>query len=76
MQRKEAAVLVSMCERTSLIFDKLELVLLKAVAEVITKAVKCRCFYLSKFLSAVLLSIAVALATAQSSALQIEIYSA
>jgi len=42
----------------------------------ITKAVKCRCFYLSKFLSAVLSSIAVTLATAQSSALQIEIYSA
>ncbi|RKI41111.1 hypothetical protein D7V86_14020 [bacterium D16-51] len=36
----------------------------------ITKAVKYRCFYLTKFLSATLLPIAVALATAQSSALQ------
>ena len=36
----------------------------------ITKAVKYQCFYLPKFLSASLSSIAVALATAQSSALQ------
>ncbi len=42
----------------------------------ITKAVKYQRFYLNKFLSATLSSIAVALATAQSSALQIEIYSA